>query len=258
MGSFVGWDVVAVVFPLVLFIGLGVLAVGNFRWGKFWFSLAAGILAAKLALVAAPAWPDLGWLLMALAIIGVSLWLTFRRVSTLELRDSVRLRPGNFPTPPIPRYKEVPSNAFMVFYAGGVSCFTKMPHTILELASLKMLVIDRDKRGNNFVVTTLKLFDDRNNIIATIKDGVIWVENSTQKLRPDPHTLIVYDHTDTEVLHLTYLNRRAFSITGVFRNAGFTATVTPDLMDLENPAGKTGRISGSFFFGDHATDIRIG
>lgn len=234
MESLLGWDVIGVVFGIVLALGLGVLAVGSYGWAKFWFSLAAAILATKLALIAAPIWPDVGWLLLAFVIIGVSLLLAFRRVAFLELRDSTRLKPGKKPTPSHQYLDGVPEAALVVFLGSNLAWATRMPHTILQMAALKMLVIDRRKDRNELVVSVLRIFDDRGNIIARIGEGDFWVENSTRKKRPDPSTLVVYDRSDTEVLHIKFPNPTTLSVTGVFRREGgpVAVTITPEVLQI--------------------------
>jgi len=101
-----------------------------------------------------------------------------------------------------------------------------MPQVVLMMAGEKMIEIDRDPSTNQLTVSTLKIFDDRNNIIARVdaQDG-FWVENSTRRKRPDPSTLVVYDHLDNEVLRMVLLNPTTLSLTGVFRHAGIANPV---------------------------------
>ena len=82
-----------------------------------------------------------------------------------------------------------------------------------------MIVIDKEPKTNNVVVTLLKVFDDRNDIIARIDQDGFWVQNALRRKRPDPSTLIVYDHSDTEVLRLRLLNSNTIYIQGTFRHA---------------------------------------
>ena len=101
-----------------------------------------------------------------------------------------------------------------------------------------MIEIDKDAARDELVISMLKIFDDRNNIIARVDaDDGFWVENSTRKKRPDKSTLVVYDHSDKEVLRLIFLNRSAISITGIFRHQHVAAPViiTTDFMDIGGP-----------------------
>jgi hypothetical protein len=118
-----------------------------------------------------------------------------------------------------------------------------------------MLVIDKDDK-HNLKVSILKIFDGRDDIIARIDDDGFWVQNTLRKKRPDQSTLIVYDHNDTEVLKLQYLNERMISIQGVFRHAKIKPSyliVTPEMV-IKMP--NNNRIIGSCF-GEMAADISL-
>ena len=129
-----------------------------------------------------------------------------------------------------------------------------MPHTVVEMGSDKMLVIDRDKAGNTLVVAVLKVFDDGNNIIARIDKDGLWMANATRIKRLDPSTLVVFDHGDIEVLRIAFLNPKALSITGVFRHAGLrTVSITPEYLDI----GRMRITQGLFGENGHA-DIGLG
>jgi len=230
MVSLLGWDILGVV-GICLALGFGVLEQQSYRWAKFWFTAAAAIPAVKLVFVTTPAWPDAGWALLACAVLGILLLVAFRGVDNRELRDSTRLRPGRLPTPQIPPHPTpaftVPANALMVFMGTNVAWSTRMPHTILQMGGKQILRVDRDRRG--LVLRVLRIFDDSNRIIARIDEDGFWVEPYTRSKRPDRSTLVIYDRTDTEVLRVSLLNRRAVEITGVFRSEGSqTMVVTPD------------------------------
>jgi hypothetical protein len=99
----------------------------------------------------------------------------------------------------------------------------------------KMIEINKSQTRDELTITTLKIFDDRNDIIARIdaEDG-LWVQNSTRKKRPDKSTLVVYDHSDTEVLRVQFLNRSAILLTGIFRHNGIAepTIITSEYMKL--------------------------
>jgi hypothetical protein len=243
MERLLGWDVVGVVVPFLAAIGLGVLALANYRWAKVYFALSGVILATKLALVTAPVWPEAGWLIAGYLAIVAALVVTFQRVDLLELRDSTRLMPGRLPTPRILENSEiVPDDALLVFWGPTVAWSNQMPHTILQMDGKPMLTVDRDRRG--LVIKVLRIFDDSNRIIARIDEDGFWVEPSTRKGRPDRSTLVVYDRTDTEVLRMTLLNRKALSVTGVFRAEGVpTVVLTPETMRVGTNTFRVGMIA---------------
>jgi hypothetical protein len=52
--------------------------------------------------------------------------------------------------------------------------------------------------------------------------------------RPDPSTVIVYDHNDVEVLNMKFLNSKALSLTGIFRHPKSPNTTTITDKYLQN------------------------
>lgn len=235
----------AIGFPLWLFfIALGVGTV--FAMSD---SESIGFLVSKLCFIGAAAtfigfsvyWIVTARLALSLAIvlaalIGIvsipSLILALAWVRTTEIRLSSRLVPADLPDPS--QWPGIPANALKVFIGSNVAWATTMPHTVLMMNGDPMIAIDRDKSDRGLVVSILKIFDDRDNIIARIDEDGFWVENSTRKKRPDPSTLVVYDHTDTEVLRIVLLNEKALLITGVFRHAGIDGPIiiTPTFMKI--------------------------
>ena len=249
-----GWEVVGVVVPFLLAIGIGVLAIDNYLLAKLCFALAGAVTAFKLGLVAAltpnvdlP--PTVGLLVLAYACIGATVYWGFRRADALEVAHSTRLKPGRRPTPPLPTGLTIPDTALIVFLGSNVAWATKMPHTILEITGQKMLAIDR--RGRELVVSILRLFDDRGHILARIDEQGFWVDSSVRKERPDASTLAVFDRKDAEVLRVSFLNRRALAITGVLRgaNGAVAVVITPDMLQM---GGLTMRSSS---MGEANTDI---
>jgi hypothetical protein len=170
-----------------------------------------------------------------LAIIVVpALVLSLQWLGNVEIQLSTRLYPGNEPSPPLPFKVDVPKDAMQVILGSNLAWTTKMPQTILMMAGEKIIEIDKEPSKNQIVISTLKIFDDRNNIIARVdaQDG-FWVENSTRRKRPDSNTLVVYDHSDLEVLRIVFLNPTTLSLTGVFRHAGvLPVVVTKDYLDI--------------------------
>jgi len=152
------------------------------------------------------------------------------------------------PTPALPTQARVPQDALLIFLGSTIAWATRMPHTVVEMGSDKMLVIDKDNSSNKLVVTVLRIFDAGNNIIARIDDDGFWVANSTRMKRVDPSTLVVFDHGDMEVLRIAFLNPGTLSITGIFRHAGLrTVSITPEFLDvgrmriMQNSLGESGR-----------------
>src|SRR6185295_13230824 len=126
--------------------------------------------------------------------------------------------PSNKPTPPLPWNQKIADGYLAVRLGGNFALESKFPHTIFSMAEEPMLVIDWEKDTGNLIITTLRVFDDRDDIIARIDNDGFWVQNTIRKKRPDQHTLVVYDHNDDEVLRIEFLNPKIVSIAGIFRH----------------------------------------
>jgi hypothetical protein len=240
MDALLRWDVIAFAFSLLSGIGLTLVS-SHYRTAKVCFAVCAVIVA-----VTATAWlwalPErvatVVGLVVAYPLLAVALRSSFRVVDFHELKNSTRLSPGRMPSPPLPPMPpgvRVPDAALLVFLGSNLAWATRMPHTVLRMGSLEMLVVDRHRRrSKELVVTTLRIFDDRHDLIARVDEGEFWVANSNRYKRPDRHTLVVYDRTDSEVLRIMFLNQRAIAITGVFRSASTPAVVrvTPTTVKL--------------------------
>jgi hypothetical protein len=169
------------------------------------------------------------------AIIVPALVLSLQWLARVEAQLSTRLYPGNEPMPALPFKADVTKDKLQVILGTNIAWPGKFPQTVLRMDGEKMIEIDKDARKNQLVVSILKIFDDRNNIIARVdaEDG-FWVENSTRKKRPNPSTLVVYDHSDVEVLRMVFLNPTTLSITGIFRHPQIAkpVVVTPEYIDV--------------------------
>lgn len=81
------------------------------------------------------------------------------------------------------------------------------------------------RRDGNISISRLTLYDDRHDVIATVTDDVFWTRNDIRRVRPNPYTLLVYDHNDDLALGLVYLNPKVIEIAGIFRNKSFPMIV---------------------------------
>jgi hypothetical protein len=79
------------------------------------------------------------------------------------------------------------------------------------------------------ILITLRIFNDRNEIITRLDEDGFWVRYDIRKKRPNRSTLVVYDQTDSEVLHIEMLNSKTVSIEGKFRHPKtMPITITKD------------------------------
>jgi hypothetical protein len=149
------------------------------------------------------------------------------------------LTPANLSTPTLPRGATIAPNGIAFLYGSNVSLNdTAFPLTILEMKGESMIVVDRDPDTKNLLITTLRVFDDRDDIIARIDRDGFWVQNTLRKKRPDEHTLIVFDHNDQQVLKIHFLNPQTVSVEGVFRHPqikpGFLVITENEMIQMPN------------------------
>jgi hypothetical protein len=219
------------VFSALDIVGFAVYLLSRNTDNPFWRTVAAGAI---------------GMVTIA-ALVWVLSWLNYREALT-----STILTPGNQPTPIHPLVRGLPDNALLVLLGSNLAWATKMPHTVLMMGGEPIITIDRRRGSNQLVVTVLRIFDDRNNIIARIDEDGFWVENSTRRKRPNPGVLQIFDHTDAEVLRIEFLNPTTISVTGIFRHSGSATTViTPSKVSIGG-----GTMTGSVF-GENAADIVV-
>jgi hypothetical protein len=177
-------------------------------------------------------------LLSCILIAGAAVkWVDFR-LTTLqhndtspvlaEIRKDVApddtLRPAGLPTPSLPDGCKPPDDALLVFFGTVVAWATDFPSLVIRTPDTELLSLSANYDG--IVIDTLRIFDDRSNIIARIDQNGFWVSSDVRKKRPDKSTLVVFDHLDQEVLRIHLLNSRAVTIGGIFRQSPFkTATI---------------------------------
>lgn len=251
-----------IAFPLLIALGAGV-AMTDASWGEFWFARGCFIAASLDALGFATywLWPELGrpllWRLSIAALFGAILlpilifalhWVDVREDRTLR-----QLFPGTEPLPALAAKCKVPADALMVSFGSNLGWATNMPHTIIQMGGDPILSIDRDRASASLIITVLRIFDDRNDIIAKIDKDGFWVRGDTRMKRPDRSSLIVFDHNDSEVLNIRFLNPRAISVTGIFRHTHvrFPVILTPEYMEIN-----TNKLIGNCM-GEAKTDIVI-
>ena len=177
------------------------------------------------------------------ALVATLQWTNYRQVML-----SKTLYPANEPNPQIPTPLKIPDGALRIYLGqSNLAWATRMPHNVLMMRGDLMIAIDRQGNSGNLVVTTLRIFDDRDNIIARIDEDGFWVQESNRSKRPDPNTLVVFDHHDAEVLRIRFINPHAIVITGVFRHQGVPqpVVVTPTEMNISGHTFTHAVLSGT-------------
>lgn len=231
--------------PIVLaLVGVGAgIIVSDASATEFWAVRGLFIFVALwiLAFAVYSLWPKLGepfWWRAALGALAGALivFLLFGAIHWVDIREARNLRkliPANDPTPALqplpPNVAAAMPDPFIILFGRTVVRAAYLPLVVLKIGQREMLAVDFDDDRRNLLVKTLRIFDDRNDIITRIDDDEVWIKEGNRFKRPDMSSLVIYDHDDAEVLNLKLLNRRALRVKGTFRNPGGLAiTVTDD------------------------------
>lgn len=188
-------------------------------------------------------------------IISASLVLLIQWIDYRERLTSTMLFPRDDYSRLLPSIaSNLDNSALKVIYGTNVATATKLPHTVLKISGDPIIQFTKHPSRNELIISCLKVFDDRNNIIARIdeEDG-LWVENSTRKKRPDPSTIVVYDHLDKEVLRLNFANPTTLYVTGIFRHPNLSVPIVV----TEEAYQQGGQRMTNSFFGNSNVDIFI-
>jgi hypothetical protein len=167
----------------------------------------------------------LGAIGAALLAEGVNLALPW--VDLREVQLSKTLTSRNVETPPIPARCEAPKGAVLVFLGSNLAFAAKMPSAIIAMGGRDMLAIDMDEH-QRLLIKTLRILDDKNEMIARIEDDEFSVAPSVRHVKPDESTFIVYDQNNVEVLRISYLNIQAVSIRGQFHGENLPPLIIAD------------------------------
>jgi hypothetical protein len=126
---------------------------------------------------------------------------------------------------PTPSYAcpEIPDGALLLDLGGNVlwTDYPGISRSLLMIRGLPIIAVDFGPK--NLKITALRLFDDRNNIIARIDPDGFWTDPTVRTKRPDASTLIVFDHLDNEALRFRFSNAHLITVRGIFRAPGATA-----------------------------------
>jgi len=148
-----------------------------------------------------------------------------------ELLASTRLVPGNEAIPSLAVTCGAPPNALIVMLGMNAAWTTHATHPVIRIQDQDILTIHR--ASNEVTIGLLRLYDDRNEIVAKIENGEVWI-SPTIRRKYDGTSLTVFDHRDSEILHVKFINPRTLEISGVFRHplVASPVVVTPESLDM--------------------------
>jgi hypothetical protein len=90
---------------------------------------------------------------------------------------------------------------------------------------LLYLVVEQD---GALRIEKLSLFDDRDNLIASVEQNKLWGNPSAKRDRPDRSTILVRDHLNKEALKIEFLNPKTLRFSGIFRSPGNKPIIITD------------------------------
>jgi len=161
------------------------------------------------------------------------------------------LIPDNKPTPPN-ACGTIPADSLALFFGNSVAYTSTFPHTVIEVGSEPILVINRQ---HGKVAVSGKVFSRDGRIVAELKDNRFYVNpnNYFRVERPSSHSLIVYDQEARQALNVEYLNASAIKVLGRF----YLPNRPPVLINEDSQV--FGGISMSRnCFGNNGVDIHLG
>jgi hypothetical protein len=130
-----------------------------------------------------------------------------------------------------PKYL-IPPDSLSVLLGPMTAISSEFPSIIITIDGQTILTMDKDSDGR--VTITTDIYDENQNIIATLDKNVYLVDSSVFKLSRDSVSDlgVVVQHNKEEVLHVHYFNSRTIAITGVFRTKNAVLRVDDDLVTL--------------------------
>jgi hypothetical protein len=145
----------------------------------------------------------------------------------------------------------VPEDAIAIYFGDSASWTKNFPHTVFSVHGENVFVLDKDTDGN--LLVTVRIFDDRGDLVARLeKNRFITTSAASRMERPNKNSLVIFDHTDQEVLDVQFLNPKAIQITGTLRYPGISPVVIE-----EHRLHMTGSIVTNFCFGGPRVDFAL-
>jgi hypothetical protein len=143
------------------------------------------------------------------------------------------LSPGSDPSPKSP-CRDMPANAFSLFYGNSASYATSFPYTVLEVKGKPKIILMKNAHGD--IALKMDVFDKQEDIVAQIENNEFLVNpRKTFDIKSDKnHLAIIIDRQKEEVFNMTYLNPHAIKIKAVLHYPGSeeSAIITDDVVFL--------------------------
>jgi hypothetical protein len=134
-------------------------------------------------------------------------------ITNTQGRDFATLIPTNYPMPEHSCNK-IAGSKFRIYFGDYLVVVDGFPNRVISMANEDMLVIDKTITGH-ITITSLTVFDG--DLLIAKADKNNWQIESFKRTE-DRSTLIVYDHLGDEALNISFFNRDAIRLSGIFQH----------------------------------------
>ena len=188
-----------------------------------------------------------GWIaggvfaLTATSLMGYGVWL-----ATRPPPPTGPLLPASEPTPDARCVEKIgPKDLVMAFGTDRAVGMGLGPYAPFKVADCTVMTLHRVGRG---LMVRAFFYDFNGDVAFSVMDNVYepTLPLQLRPFRPDPHTIVILDRFDKEVLYLRYLNPNAVRIRGRFLCGTAPQAIVQDNVTLMGGF----RISGAYF-GQH-------
>jgi hypothetical protein len=151
----------------------------------------------------------------------------------------------------------LPSGSLVLYYGSNTAITANYPHKMIAIRGRSLLSMTKDQ--NNSISINLEVLSDDGRSIVTIENNefVINSNNYYGMVRPSKSKLIVYDHDQTEVLNVTYLNESSVMITGHFDYAGYAVDIGSEQTTIHRPLPPNIQFAGTCWGANGNADIDL-
>jgi len=234
------WATVAVVVPIAIGIGLGVINMSPpvYTVAQFCFTFAGLALMLRFGWWLAFEQVTTGFqsIFFSFVVFGIigALWLASMCWTTNRqlLEPRGWLYPANDPLPADVNRRQIPPDLFLVFLGNVVSGNSSFPYTVLQVKDRKIIVLERAEDGA--IGISMDVYSMDGKIIARIEKGrfIVNKNNILDMERRDQSSLRIIDEEGNKVLGIRYFNPRAIWIDAILYCPGLRNPVILKGSDL--------------------------
>lgn len=145
--------------------------------------------------------------------------------------EQIALVPGNEPTPNMRVIAD--ENETGIILGSNFDIISTFPINLITMNDRPLFKIDMD--GKNLIIKQLTLYDDRHDVIASVDENIIWTRNDVRKIKPNKHSIMVFDHNNDKILSVDFINTHIIKISGIFRNKSYPLIINDKEIIFQKP-----------------------